>query len=40
MRDAPDEAVLEDVTQAVNEGAYAGRWPEPARVKELAERLS
>ena len=40
MRDAPDEAVLEEVTHAVNEGAYAGRWPERVRVRELAERLS
>ena len=40
MQDAPDEAVLEEVTQAVNEGAYAGRWPERERVRELAERLS
>jgi hypothetical protein len=32
--------LLEEVTRAVNEGVYAGRWPEPARVHELAERLS
>ena len=31
---------LEDVTTAVNEGAYAGRWPELTRVRELADRLS
>jgi len=31
---------LEDITVAVNEGAYAGRWPTPERVRELAERLS
>ncbi len=40
MHAAPDEALLADVTHAVNEGAYAGRWPDRARVKELAERLS
>jgi len=40
MHDAPDETVLEEVTHAVNEGAYAGRWPERARVRELTERLS
>ena len=28
--------LLDDVTSAVNEGAYAGRWPDPARVRELA----
>jgi len=34
------ESLLEDVTSAVNEGAYAGRWPELNRVRELADRLS
>ena len=34
------EALLEDVTSAVNEGAYAGRWPELRRVRELSNRLS
>jgi hypothetical protein len=33
------DALLEDVTEAVNEGAYAGRWPDPARVRELTGRL-
>jgi transglutaminase-like putative cysteine protease len=33
------EPVLEEVTHAVNEGAYAGRWPEPAKVQELSDRL-
>ena len=33
-------ALLEEVTELVNEGAYAGRWPEPARVRALAERIS
>ena len=32
--------LLEEVTNAVNEGAYAGRWPDPARVRELERRLS
>ncbi len=40
MHHARDEAVLEEVTHAVNEGAYAGRWPERARVKDLEARLS
>jgi hypothetical protein len=31
---------LEELTDAVNEGAYAGRWPDPARVRELERRLS
>jgi protein-glutamine gamma-glutamyltransferase len=34
------DSLLEEVTSAVNEGAYAGRWPELTRVRELAERLS
>jgi len=34
------DSLLEDVTTAVNEGAYAGRWPELTRVRELADRLS
>jgi hypothetical protein len=34
------ESLLEEVTSAVNEGAYAGRWPELTRVRELADRLS
>jgi transglutaminase-like putative cysteine protease len=31
--------VLEEVTEAINEGVYAGRWPEPKRVRELANQL-
>ncbi len=31
--------LLEEVTDAVNAGAYAGRWPDPARVRELERRL-
>ena len=34
------DSLLEDVTSAVNEGAYAGKWPELTRVRELADRLS
>lgn len=40
MRSVPEEDLLEDVTNAVNEGVYAGRWPARERVEELAERLS
>jgi len=29
-------SLLEEVTRAVNEGVYAGRWPEPGRVREMA----
>jgi transglutaminase-like putative cysteine protease len=36
----PMESMLEELTNAVNEGAYAGRWPEPERVRELENRLS
>jgi transglutaminase-like putative cysteine protease len=32
--------LLEELTAAVNEGAYAGRWPEPKRVRALSDRLS
>jgi hypothetical protein len=32
--------LLDDLTVLVNEGAYAGRWPDPARVRELSNRLS
>jgi transglutaminase-like putative cysteine protease len=50
-RRAPPETPLEyqeemdvewlgDLTEAVNEGAYAGRWPDPERVRELAKRIS
>src|SRR5207302_3105575 len=30
---AAPEGLLAEVTQAVNEGAYAGRWPDPRRVR-------
>jgi hypothetical protein len=35
----PAPQVLEEVTHAVNEGAYAGRWPELTKVRELSDRL-
>jgi hypothetical protein len=37
---AMESEVLVDLTQAVNEGVYAGRWPDPKRVRDLAERIS
>jgi protein-glutamine gamma-glutamyltransferase len=33
------QALLEEVTEAVNEGAYAGRWPDKDFVEERARRL-
>jgi len=36
----PLESLLEEITEAVNEGAYAGRWPDVRKVRELADRLS
>jgi hypothetical protein len=36
----PLGSLLEEVTAAVNEGVYAGRWPEPDAVREMANRLS
>jgi transglutaminase-like putative cysteine protease/chromate transport protein ChrA len=39
-RPQPLAPLLEDVTAAVNEGAYAGRWPDPNLVRELSDRLS
>jgi hypothetical protein len=39
-RPEPLGLLLEDVTSAVNEGAYAGRWPDPKAVRELSDRLS
>src|SRR5438477_11377733 len=32
-------ALLRELTDAVNEGAYAGRWPDPPRVRELAQGI-
>jgi hypothetical protein len=31
---------LEELTAAINEGVYAGRWPERERVRELERSLS
>ena len=38
-RAGPIEPLLDELTEAVNEGVYAGRWPETGRVRELTERL-
>ena len=38
--DAMDSALLADLTEAVNEGVYAGRWPTPGRMRELKEQIS
>jgi transglutaminase-like putative cysteine protease len=35
-----DWVLLEELTNAVNEGAYAGRWPDASRVRELERQLS
>jgi transglutaminase-like putative cysteine protease len=35
----PIDPLLKELTDAVNEGAYAGRWPEPERLRELGHRL-
>jgi transglutaminase-like putative cysteine protease len=40
LSDSRPEPLLEEVTRAVNEGAYAGRWPSPNSVRELSDRLS
>jgi hypothetical protein len=37
---AEREPLLEELTDAVNAGAYAERWPDPARLRELSKRLS
>jgi protein-glutamine gamma-glutamyltransferase len=36
----PLDSLLEEITEAVNEGVYAGRWPDPKAVRELSNRLS
>jgi len=38
-RAGPIEPLLDELTAAVNEGAYAGRWPGSDRVRELEKRL-
>jgi protein-glutamine gamma-glutamyltransferase len=40
QRQMGDSTFLGEVTEAVNEGVYAGRWPTPERVREMAGRLS
>src|SRR6266851_8298438 len=40
LRESRPEPLLEEVTTAVNEGTYAGRWPDPQAVRELSDRLS
>jgi hypothetical protein len=40
VRAGPIDALLQELTDAVNEGVYADRWPEPGRVREMADRLS
>jgi C4-dicarboxylate-specific signal transduction histidine kinase len=39
-QEAMDIDLLMEVTEAVNVGVYAGRWPGPERVREIAKRLS
>jgi Transglutaminase-like superfamily len=38
-RAGPIEPLLDELTEAINEGVYAGRWLEPERVRELGTRL-
>lgn len=38
-RAGPIEPLLEELTDAINDGVYAGRWPNPDRVRELDRRL-
>ena len=35
----PIAPLLDELTDAVNEGAYAGRWPDSERVRELARQI-
>jgi transglutaminase-like putative cysteine protease len=37
-RAGPMEPLLDELTQAINEGVYAGRWPESERVRELSKQ--
>ena len=39
-REAMQTALLAELTELVNEGAYAGRWPKPEQVRELADRIT
>ena len=38
-RAGPIEALLDELTEAINEGVYAGRWPESERVRDLSKQL-
>jgi len=38
-RAGPIDSLLEELTAAVNEGAYAGRWPERDRLRELEKQM-
>ena len=38
-RAGPIDPLLEELTAAVNEGAYAGRWPERDRLRELEKQM-
>jgi hypothetical protein len=38
-RAGPIELLLDELTEAVNEGAYAGRWPDDERLRELTARM-
>ena len=38
-QEAMTSALLAEVTDAVNQGVYAGRWPEPRKVREMAHRI-
>jgi len=35
----PIEPLLEELTEAIDEGVYAGRWPAADRVRELGKQL-
>jgi hypothetical protein len=39
-RPEPLAPLLQEITDAINEGAYAGRWPAANAVRELSDRLS
>jgi len=39
VRAGPVQPLLEELTDAVNEGAYAGRWPDLERMRELARQV-
>ncbi|HUY74469.1 MAG TPA: transglutaminaseTgpA domain-containing protein [Candidatus Dormibacteraeota bacterium] len=39
VRAGPIGPLLDELTDAVNQGAYAGRWPDPERVRELARQI-